>query len=311
MKLYSIVIYYSSLFLLWSCQKETDHSNLTTVVAQLKEQTDSLIASEMNDDLDGFLSHYDRNVISMPEYQPTLQGIEHIEAYYKAIFERQHVKTFVRKADEIIDLGKTFIEIGTFRKEYSTSEADTLITQNGKYWNVWDVASEGGFKLKGEAFGFFHAVRDPAALMMQREKIAPEKSDISLDKETPFELKAYNALMEKGVSTRDGVLRSNFFTSDGSFMPFADSTVTGMNRIRPYLVAYSSRGQVTIDSISVYTYHAEYFDEYVLEYPKFRVKWTAGQVSGITQGKGIRIWKRQNDKSLRLYREIGTHNHIE
>jgi hypothetical protein len=42
----------------------------------------------------------------------------------------------------------------------------------------------------------------------------------------------------------------------------------------------------------------------------FKVKWSMPDHSGRTEGKGIRIWKRQEDKSLRLYREIGTHNHF-
>lgn len=118
--------------------------------------------------------------------------------------------------------------------------------------------------------------------------------------------------MEKYVRIGDGALRSEFFTNDGKFMPFAHSTVTGMDELKPYLIAYDThREGFTIDSISVHTYHYEYFDDYVLEYPKFKVKWSTPQFSGRTEGKGVRIWKRQEHKSLRIYREIGTHNHIE
>lgn len=117
--------------------------------------------------------------------------------------------------------------------------------------------------------------------------------------------------MEKGVRNRDGILRSEFITHDAKFMPFAEPTVTGIDEIKPYLIAYSSRGEVTIDSISVYTYHYEYLNDYLLEYPKYKVKWSAPPSSGRTVGKGIRIWKRQEDKSLKIYREISTHNHIE
>ena len=117
--------------------------------------------------------------------------------------------------------------------------------------------------------------------------------------------------MEKGVRKRDGNLRSEFFMKDGSIYPFADTTVTGMDQIKPYLIAYSSRGTVTIDSIMCYTYDFETLGEYILEYDMFKVKWSVPNFSGRTEGKGIRIWKRQQDKSLRLYREIGTHNHLE
>jgi hypothetical protein len=116
--------------------------------------------------------------------------------------------------------------------------------------------------------------------------------------------------MEKGVRIRDGVLRSEFFTEDARFMPFADSTKTGIEQLKPYLIAYSTRGNVTIDSIACYTYHHEDFNDFILEYAMFKVKWRVPDVSGMTEGKGIRIWKRQKDKSLKLYREIGTHDHL-
>jgi ketosteroid isomerase-like protein len=311
MKMNYAPLIYALLFLLISCAKEksSDPVRSDNIRQRLQTLSEIRTAAEKKDDLKNYLSYYNENAISMPEYQMILQGSNQIETFYETIFQRQNIKTLQRKVDEIIDLGKTIIEIGTFKKEYTHPENDTLITQNGKYWNVWDVKPDGSLKLKGEAFGFFHPVKYPEMLVVKNTP--PEVSDISLNEETPFELKAYNALMEKGVRNRDGVLRSEIFTTDGSFMPFADSTVTGMAKIKPYLIAYSSYGKVTIDSISCYTYHSEYFDDHVLEYAKFRVKWTVPGFSGRTQGKGIRIWKRQEDGSLKLHREIGTHNHLE
>jgi hypothetical protein len=208
-------------------------------------------------------------------------------------------------------MDNTIVEIGTFKKEFTDSKTDTLLSLDGKYWMVWQSRSDGTFKLKGEAFGFFHAVKHPEALVVAMNKKQPDESDMLLQRDMPFELKAYNALMEKGVRNRDGNLRAGFFMKDGAFYPFADTTVTGMDRIKPYLIAYSNRGTVTIDSIMCYTYDFETLGEYILEYDMFKVKWSVPNYSGRTEGKGIRIWKRQRDKSLKLYREIGTHNHLE
>ena len=91
-------------------------------------------------------------------------------------------------------------------------------------------------------------------------------------------------------------------------MPFAEPAVSGTD-IKPYLTEYSRRGEVTIDTVSIYTDHFERFEDQLLEYCQFRVQWTAGINSGRTTGKGIRIWRRQADGSLKMYREIGTHNY--
>ncbi len=299
-----------ALLLLGSCAKEKAGNAPYTsgVKEQIQQLSRALTEAEKNDDLKTFLTYYDESAISMPEYQPTLHGIPEIQSFYREIFGRQRIKTFHRQAEEIIELDSTIVEIGTFQKEYTDSQADTLVTRHGKYWNVWYRQKEGNYRLKGEAFGFFHPVAHPEALTVRFEKVPAVASPVSL-KEMPFELKAYNALMEKGVTNRDGVLRAEFFTEDAVFFPFQEPAVRGMDQLKPYLINYNS-GKVTIDSISVYTYDYERFDEYILEYAEFRVRFTVPDFSGKTEGKGIRIWKRQADQTLKIYREIGTHNHL-
>ena len=300
-----------ALFLFSACAKEKarDAPHSADAEAQIKKLSRALTEAEKNGDLKTFLSHYDESAISMPEYQPTLQGLGEIESFYKEIFGRQTIRTFNRQAEEIIELDSTIVEIGTFKKEYTDSQADTLVTQHGKYWNVWHRQREGNYRLKGEAFGFFHPVAHPEALTVRFKKITAEASPVSL-KAMPFELKAYNALMEKGVTTRDGVLRAEFFTDDAVLFPFQEPAVRGMDKLKPYLINYNS-GKVTIDSIAVYTYDYERFHNYILEYDEFRVRFTVPNFSGRVEGKGIRVWKRQADQTLKIYREIGTHNHLE
>lgn len=301
------------LFILSSCSKgkTQDSALLNNVEDQIQKLNKTLTDAEKNDDLESFLAVYDENAISMPEYQPTLQGSREIKAFYQEIFQRQNIKTFEKEIEEVIQLDSTIIEIGTFTKEYAHQDADTLAVQNGKYWNVWGVQKNGILKLKGESFGYFHPIENPETLVVQVEKTKTLNPENATKANIPFELKAYNALMEKGVRIRDGALRSEFFTTDAKFMPFAEPSVSGIEKLKPYLVQYSSRGEVVIDSITCSTYHYESFDDYMLEYAQFKVKWIVPQYVGRTEGKGIRIWKRQEDHSLKLFREIGTHNHLD
>ncbi|HEY3403746.1 MAG TPA: hypothetical protein VGK59_10190 [Ohtaekwangia sp.] len=277
---------------------------------QLRNQTQLLVTAEIADDLPAFIRYYDEHAISMPEYQLTLHGHAEINRFYSTVFRRQAITSFQKTANEFIHMDSTIVEIGTFKKKYSLQYADSSVTLTGKYWHVWQIMPDGNPKLKGESFGYFHSVVDPASLVMDSLREQPDEWDLENQQETPFELKAYNALMEKGVRTRDGILRARFFTTDGVIFPFADTTVTGMDQIKPYLIAYCSRGKVTIDSIQCYTYAFERQGDYILEYDMFKVKWQIPDFTGRTEGKGIRIWKRQPDQSLRLYREIGTHNHL-
>ncbi len=298
-------------FLFISCAGRTPTVEMETAENELRQLTRQLTDAEIADDLETFLEHYNPDAVSMPEYQLTLEGQDEIGNFYREIFARQKIRSFERVPREYIHLDSMIVEIGTFKKEYSDSTNDSVQILRGKYWYVWKRKSDTGYKISGESFGFFHHVPHPERMVVLGSKTQPDESRLQPKKEIPFELKAYNALMEKGVRTRDGVLRSGFFTGDGSFNPFADTTVTGMAEIKPYLIAYSSRGTVRIDSIMCYTYDFEQEGDLILEYDMFKVKWSVPDFSGRTEGKGIRIWKRQADHSLRLFREIGTHNHLE
>lgn len=274
----------------------------------LQQLSASITIAEINDDLIGFMALYDVQAISMPEYQPTLIGIDQLQAFYKELFHRQNIRIFKRTPDEFIDLDSIVIELGNFRKEFTMPHNDSLITQQGKYGFVWKRSPDGKFKITAETSGFFHPIENPETLVVR--KLIPEKPVAYREEKIPLELRAYNALMENYVArSGSGALRSEFFTDDGKFFPFAHPTLSGISEIKPYLIKYDTHGPgFKFDSISVWTFHYENHNDYLLEYSKFFVRWSTPDATGGTSGKGIRIWKRQRDHSLKLFREIGTHN---
>lgn len=291
-KIYSFIVCLTLLSLSTTAQKVTD---------KIRTLSAGLTHSETNHDLKGFLSYYSDDVISMCEYQPTMYGISDISIYYREIFQRQHIRSFQRTAEEFITLKGTVIEIGTFKKELTDAD-----TRNGKYWNIWAINPDGSIKLKGEVIGYFHPVKDPQTLTVKLQHIGQSNSN----KDVPLELRAYSALNADYVRLKDGNLRSDFYTTDAKYMPSQEPTVSGLNDIRPYMVEHSVRGNITFDSLDLFTTHYEYSPGYVLEYSEVRVKWTSATTTGRTQGKGVRIWKRQPDGSIKIFRQIGTHDLI-
>ena len=290
--------------------KMKEPSTAGNIELEIQELTRRLVDAEKEDDLQYFLSFYEDRVISMPEYQPILTGKDEISVFYEEIFKRQEIRTLQKNAEEIFRYDSTLVEFGTFTKEYVAPDNNQVINaQNGKYCHVWNLHSDGSLKIKGEAYGFFHPIEKPEALTVLIKNTHASQSDTYEFDYIPLELRAYNALNEKYVTIRDGALRSEIYAEDGKYMPFQEPTVSGKD-IKPYLMEYSSRGTVSIDSVSVYTYHYEYFPKYILEYSRFKVRWSREGTSGRTEGKGFRVWKRQDDGSLKMYRQIGTHNLI-
>jgi ketosteroid isomerase-like protein len=283
-----------------SCSTNEQSVTKDELQLQLEKAEKQRLQAERNADLETFIGFYDPHAIVMPEYQPPISGMKGVRGYFSEVFKRIVVRDSELTISEVLDFDSTLVEFGTFVKHCSI--ADSGFTLQGKYCNVWSRQSNGNLKIKGECFGYFHPVDNPLPFVVNVQ------GDLTARAGHSFELKAYNALMEKGVKTRDGSVRADFFTDDGVFYPFADSAVVGMKSLRPYLIEYSG-GNVTIDSISCYTLHHEQLKDAVLEYDAFHVVWEVPGVKGKTEGKGIRIWKRMPDLSLRLYREIGTHNY--
>ncbi|MDB4292981.1 hypothetical protein N9954_06185 [Maribacter sp.] len=295
-------------FLILTCN--TDHGKEEGVQhekieyrLQLESLKEASIKAAITKDFGKIEKQYTDDAILMAEYQPTIEGRETIALYYNEIFKRQQIKSYTKEITEIINLDSTFIEIGIFKKVFLEADTDTEQVQNGKYWNTWALAKNDSLKLKGEAFGFFHPIENPNSLLVD----LPENGRQAANN-VPLELRAYRALGEKGVQERDGILRAEMYSHDGKFMPFADTTKTGMSELQPYLIAYNS-GNVKIDSIHTYTHRYENHQDYILEYSKFYVSWQVPNFSGVTTGKGVRIWKREEDNTLRIFRQLGSHNH--
>ena len=261
---------------------------------------------------ESIIKHFDRDGICMPEFQSTIKGVGAIKEYYIEILNRRQTTSFSKTILEAIEIKNNVVEIGTFTTTYKDIKGQKT-TLNGKYLNIWTPQSNGDLKLKAESFGYLHNIDNPTSHLV---KISKEHSSYTFPtqlktaNDLAFQLNALNTLMEKSVQTRDGNLRADFYTDDGIFMPFADSAKVGIKNIRTHLIAYNSY-PVKIDTISIYNEYFEDCGNYIIEYPRFYVKWHTSDNSGVGSGKGIRIWKREKNCSLKLYREVGIHDHNE
>lgn len=209
---------------------------------------------------------------------------------------------------EIFQIKDRIVEVGQLHFSYQIKDSATAVKLTGKYMQVWAVQKNQSLKLQAVAEGYFSNVEQPAVWVVAKSGTVTPNA--TANKSLAHQLQALNTLMEEAVRNRDGNLRADFFTDDASFMPFADTTKTGMQVLRPYLILYNSY-PVTIDSINIYNMGAEDMGSYVIEYPLFRVQWHNSGGSGRGSGKGIRLWRREKDCSLKIFREIGLHNYPE
>ncbi|MBB3587635.1 alpha/beta hydrolase-fold protein [Sphingomonas sp. BK481] len=259
-------------------------------------------------DADARAMLYRADARSMPEYQPVLIGTRQIAAYHRAMRERRQVISYVPVTSEVFDLGNTLVEIGTFTIRWS----DRTDEERGKYAHVWGVERDGSLSLKADTWGYFRPLADPAGFFTAIPE--PSSSPIPLaagDRSVGEFLRAHNDRDAEAVRTKDVEAKLVDYTDDAIFMPFGDTPKRGMAEIRPYLTAYTAAGSgATFRDVRVWTLAFENHGAWVIEYPKFRVEWTAGGQSGTVKGGGIRLWQRQAGGSLKLHRQIGTHDYV-
>ncbi len=241
---------------------------------------------------------YDEDAMLMAEYHPLIQNKKNIKRYYDEIFDRETLKKYSREIVEVLVFENRVIEIGLFTKILDNSEEF-----RGKYLTIWKLTNAQQLTLKAQVFGYLHQIEDPTTLLVTDVNTA-ELNEI----ETPWEMEAYNALNETNVIDRNPDRSANIYTKDAMYLPFADTIMAGRSTLLKHYQAYY-KNPAKIDSIQVWTHDYDVVGDGYIRYTGFYVDWSVPGFSGNTQGAGISYWRRVEDNSLRIHRQIGTHIH--
>ncbi len=103
----------------------------------------------VDNDLEGMLSYYADNFISLPSYQPMLRSLDAMRESHKQQHEMgMKMTSFELIATDVIVEGNIAIEIGTYTVSMDMPEMGA-IDDFGKYMNVWEN-QDGDWKLRAD-----------------------------------------------------------------------------------------------------------------------------------------------------------------
>lgn len=278
--------------------------------AEIQRRNADLSAAWLSGDVDRRMVHYAADSISNPDYQPRLYGPGSIARYYRVLASRQRVSAYARRTTEIVPLDdESGLELGGFDLTYALLADGASHSLQGRYANLWRRQPDGALKLKAEVWGYFERIENPASHSLGERETTGRAAPPG-DPEVEAELGRLNALDAEAVKSHDAAAKIARYADDAVFMPYADTPKVGINDIRTHLVRYTEQGRgVVFESVKVWNEGFEVLDGYVVEYPKFEVRWRNGADSGIVSGGGLRLWRRQADGSLKMFRQIATHDH--
>jgi ketosteroid isomerase-like protein len=254
-------------------------------------------------------TYYADNVRLMPEFQHTVMGKNNALAYHKAFTDRFDVQQSGREAIETLDLGTRLVELGTFTTTLTFKQTGRQYTLRGKYQNLWEKREPGKPVLVTEASNYNHQVEIAdqlrfgavPAVQIAYQAHVPVNSNIS------FELAALNRLMEEAFTQHDANIAARFFTDDGAFIYSSNPIYRGRKELDAFFVQHM-REMPVFEKLDCRTDRIDVLDGYVIEYASHVANWRNGDSSGVNTGKNLRIWRREKDGSLKMFRQMAMYD---
>lgn len=292
-----------------------------TLLAQSPNQTDEKTTAFLNQ----FRSDYNKNMLNnklelitdyfadeirlMPAYQKTILGKGNALSYYKAFSARFDIKAYERAAIETLDLGTRVVETGIFTIKLKLKSTGKEYDLMGNYMDIWKKLENTKLSLIAEAWNHngrteideqFRFVDVPAVQTAFQAHV-PVNTHIS------FELAALNKLMEVCISQSDHKVWSQFYTDDVILLANLSPIHQGRIAVEKYLEQHV-REMPVFEKLDIRNDEIDHLGAYVIEYASHIANWRSGESSGINTGKNIRIWQRQPDGSLKMFRQIGSYD---
>lgn len=266
------------------------------VYEQLLENSAQIVDAAKSKEFENIAFWYDDESMLMADYNPMIKSRVNIAIFYDSIFSREELSAYSREIVDVLQLSNRVIEIGLFTKTFAD-----FTKRKGKYLTVWQINSEGLLEIRAESFGYLHEIDDPTRLVVsEASRSHPQPIDM------PWELEAYNALGESNVIDRIAERSVSAYTEDGMYLPFADTIKSGKSTLLSHYRAYYEH-PVRIDSIQIFAFACDQVEDGYIKYGGFYVDWSFPGFAGNTVGTGISYWRRQEDNSLRIHRQIGLH----
>jgi ketosteroid isomerase-like protein len=275
-------------------------------VAYLKKFRSDYIRCILNKKPDLLQPYYADDIRLMTVFQKTVIGKDNVLRYYQALSDRFDIILYDRKEIEILDLGKRVVEHGTFTMKMKSKITDTL---HGKYQSIWERSDRGELSLITESWNYEHQLKQGEQLRFDEVPVvdvavrprAPVNNNVS------FELAALNKLMEVTIIQHDSKIWAQFYSDEAILFANHHSFLDGRKAIDDYLEAHVNEIPV-FEKLDIRNDRIDNLGDYVIEYASHIAIVKSGDWSGVGTGKDLRIWRRENDGSLKIFRHIGMYD---
>ncbi|WP_299256234.1 DUF4440 domain-containing protein [uncultured Aquimarina sp.] len=254
------------------------------------------------------VNYYSEDIRLMPAFQKTLLGKENALPYHKAFFDRFDVLEYNRETIETLDLGGQLCVLGIFTIKVKLKASEKVEELKGKYIDIWKKES-GKLFLISEIWNYNHhtPLTDDLRFHNLPGVVIAFQPHLPLDTDIRYEIGALDQLLETVIRQHDHISWSMAYDQDGIFLYSYQPVYYGRKELDPFIEKHMKELPI-FEKLDVRNDRIDDFGTYVVEYASHIANWRRDDASGISTGKGIRIWKRQPNCSLKIFRQIATYD---
>jgi ketosteroid isomerase-like protein len=269
----------------------------------------AITAAYLSGKPDGAIRPLAESVRLMPAYQKTVLGKADAASYYQAFMKRFVVRAYERSPIEVADLGQRVMEIGRFTMTVAIRGSNETHALAGKYMDLWEKSPGGALTLHTAGWNHdewpkiadqlrFAEIPSVHVALMPRVPLA---AGISL------ELAAIQKLQESTIVQHDGKTWALFYADDAILLANHGGVVSGRRALDEYTIEHA-RGFPVFEKLDLRTQRIDDLGAYVVEYASGVAAWRVNESSGVSLGKNIIIWRRENGGTLRIWRAISMYD---
>jgi ketosteroid isomerase-like protein len=279
-------------------------------IAHLKKFRSDYIKSMLDKKPEKIQAYYSENIRLMPAFQKTVLGKSNAASYHKAFLTRFDINDFKRNEIEILDLGTQVLEIGklTMRIRLKTTGKEYELT--GTYLNIWEELKNGELSIITEAWNYDRHYAEFHEYLRFEEVVAVHAAlqpNVPVNSNISFELAALNRLLDATVTQHNANVWSQYYTDDAMLVPSYYPLCRGRKAVNEYIETHVKELPV-FEELDIRNDRIDNLGNYIIEYASHIASWKNGESSGVSLGKNIRIWRREPDHSLKLFRSMGMYD---
>jgi ketosteroid isomerase-like protein len=291
---------------------------LAQPVTKADEQTVSVLnkfrADYCKSMLDGRTDHLQNyfadTIRLMPPFQKTVLGKANASLYFKEFTNRFTIHNYTRNEIEILDLGQQVLEIGEMKMRMTLKSTGTEFDIAAKYLNLWLKTNNGAPRLITEAWNgdrYYAELHDQLRFDDIPSVHIAFRPNVPVTNDLRFELAALNRLLDATVTQHDGDTWSLYYADDAKLLASYYPMCNGRKAIDDYIQTHVKE-LPTFEELDIRNDRIDDLGNYVVEYASHIASWKNGGSSGANLGKNLRIWRREPNHALKLFRSISMYD---